>query len=279
MNVTVVDGGEGLPVAAFTQALRERLEEQTVTLTSLEKVTQAPVANTFYVAAGARVLRDLINLEHGAPILGVLLSKAAYLSTVTGEAQISQNSITAIFADPDPVVQLKLVRLLFPKNASVGVLLGPETWPLASDIEQASRAQGIELRVEKITEREHIFDALNRISHAQAVLAIPDSHIYNKETLRNILITTYRHGQALIGYSPGMVRAGAMATTTCDIAELVEESSQVIAVYFRGKRLLPPNYCKGYDLIINDQVSASLDVVAPSKDILTRQLKSTGRLE
>lgn len=280
MSVIVVDGGEGLPVVAYTQALQERLGEQTVTLKSLDEVKHVVPSDEIYIAAGPRALRGLIELKSEVPILGVLITKSAYLSVIgTAESVRSPNELSAIFADPDPTVQVKLIRLLFPKNASVGVLLGPETSSLAAEIEQAGHTYGVDIRIEKIAERQQVFDALSRLASAKVVLALPDSVIYNKDTLRNILITTYRRGQALIGYSPGMIVAGALATTACAITALANDTSHVVASYSHVKRLPSPRYCQDYGVFLNEQVSESLDITPPSTDILNKKLKSMGGLE
>lgn len=273
-HITVVDGGEGI-AAPYAQALQKRLGDTAVTLTTLGKVTQSDSTDTLYIAADGRALRGLLTKQILAPILSVQISKSSYLAALEADQQTLVAKVSAIYADPDPAVLLKLIHLLFPKNTTVGVLLGKETLSLAADIKEAGRANDIEVIIEKVAGDDDLYVSLNRISQAKVVLAVPDKLIYNRETIRIILLTTYRHGQALIGYAPGIVRAGGLATTTCGIDNMVDETLRWISEYRRNTTVPAPRYCREYDLIINEHVLKSLDIIAPQKEVLLRKLKGS----
>jgi len=45
---------------------------------------------------------------------------------------------------------------------------------------------------------------------SDVLLAVPDSEIYNSNSIRNILLSSYRRGIPLVGFSQAYVKAGAL---------------------------------------------------------------------
>ena len=71
-------------------------------------------------------------------------------------------------------------------------------------------ALSAEADVQELAPGDDINRVLNRIAQAEVLLATPDNSVYNTENFRNILLSTYRHSQAVIGFSADMVKAGAV---------------------------------------------------------------------
>jgi ABC-type uncharacterized transport system substrate-binding protein len=89
---------------------------------------------------------------------------------------------------------------------------------------------------------------------------LPDAGIYNTENFRNILLSTYRHKQGVIGFSSDMVRAGALATTYSEIEDINAQVAEIAAAYVSGGELAPPQFPHYFRTIVNEGVARSLDI-------------------
>jgi hypothetical protein len=64
----------------------------------------------------------------------------------------------------------------------------------------------------------------------------PTAAVYNAENFRNILLSTYRHKQGVIGFSSDMVKAGALATTYSEIEDINAQVAEMAAGFRRRRR-------------------------------------------
>ena len=96
-------------------------------------------------------------------------------------------------------------------------VLSGRTSSLDPVLQHAAAAAKVPLVVESYGIDDSISRVLSRAVDSPAILAIPDSLVYTNENLRTVLLTTYRNGQAVIGFSAALVRAGALATTYSEV--------------------------------------------------------------
>jgi len=111
------------------------------------------------------------------------------------------------------------------------------------------------------------------IKKNQALLMLPDQSIYNRGTLKGILLTTYRSRTPVISYSPGHVKSGALAAIYSSPADIGRQLANLIDQHYRGK--LNTNnksiYAEYYSIATNQRVARSLGFELPSEEKL-RQL-------
>jgi hypothetical protein len=126
----------------------------------------------------------------------------------------------------------------------------------------------------------NIKDALE---HSDILLAIPDKSIYNRKTVKNILLTSYRYRKPVIGFSDSFVRAGALASIHSSTDQIAESASHIIRDYFNNKKTFTKlvNYPQLFDVSINRQVFRALGIATPDidklkKDIVYTDAKASG---
>jgi hypothetical protein len=132
-----------------------------------------------------------------------------------------QKQDSAVYWAPSLAAQLALTRFLLPATNRVGMLSGnkpeDESWlrvfrqyaapnPLMSGlfrrIPPAWPVRVAELAV-----------------GCDVLMAQPDARIYNRDTIRLILLSAYRQNRVLIGPSPAFVRAGAAGVALCLVGQ------------------------------------------------------------
>ena len=217
--------------------------------------------NHIYITIGPAALRSLLEKTEDNPILSLFTSSQSYRTILEKVAKHRRNTVTAIFAEPSPSDQLQLISLLYKRDISVAILLSEKNSYLLPLIKTSAAHLNIDLSVEEVLSEKDINLALNRIANASIILAIPDNNIYNAQNIRNILMTTYRHNQAVIGFSSAMVKAGALASTYSDIDDVLTQADNLLNTAAITGHLPEPQFPKYFSVVINDNVARSLNLV------------------
>lgn len=217
--------------------------------------------NTIYIAVGPAAFRAILGQETDGVITSVFTSRQAYRSIMMESGKKSRSTITAIYAEPSPNDQMRLISLLYKKRVSVAALISEKSEYLVPALQHSASQMNLDLDVNYVTADDNLNRILNRIAKANVLLAIPDGTIFNAENIRNILITTYRQNKSVVGFSSALVKAGALASTYSDIEDVIAQTDEILTDYANTGHLQEPQYPKYFNTIINDDVARSINLV------------------
>lgn len=206
-----------------------------------------------YVAVGPAALHDVAARRCDCAVISAFTSSQVVRSVLARLPAQRATSFTAVYAEPAPADQLRLVALLYGRPVRIAAIAGPDT----SFLKPALQGQ---VTVQDFTPDDDINRVLSRIAQAEVLLALPDNGVYNSENIRNILLSTYRHKQAVIGFSADMVKAGALATTYSDVEDVNAQVAEMAAAYVRTGVLPPPQFPRYFRTAVNEGVARSLEV-------------------
>lgn len=243
----------------IAEDLRKRFPSAQVTPASVNRRSKAK--NTIYIAIGPSALRSLLSQGRDGVIVSAFTSSQAYHAILKSIPEPPTASVTAVYAEPSPLLQLQLVSKLFKKPVKVAVILSSKTSHLETLFQQVASQSKIDLRIEHYGEAETLNRVLNRVADVRVILATPDSTIYNAENIRNILVTTYRRNQSIIGFSTALVKAGALASTYSDIEDINAQVDELVADYEMSGKLPEPQFPKHFSTIVNEDVARSLNII------------------
>lgn len=205
------------------------------------------------VAIGPVALRDAVLHQPKCVLLAVYTSSQVYRALVAGLPPARTAQMSVIYGEPAPADQLKLVALLYKRPVKIAAIVGADTAFLKPILQGPTE-------VEEYVQGDDINVVLNRISKAEVLLATPDSTVYNTENIRNILLSTYRHNQGVIGFSADMVKAGALASTYSDISDINAQVAEIARDYLYSGELPAPQFPRYFSTIVNTGVARSLNV-------------------
>jgi hypothetical protein len=203
------------------------------------------------IAIGPVALRDAAARTPGCALLAAYTSSPVWRAVTASLPPRAQSS--AVYAEPSPSDQLQLISMLYRRSVRVAAIVGPDAAFL-----RPALGSGAELY--EFAPGDDINRILNRMSKAEVLLATPDSAVYTPENFRNILLSSYRHNQGVIGFSADMVKAGALASTYSEIEDINAQVAEVAASYLASGVLAPPQFPRYFRTIINDAVARSLSV-------------------
>lgn len=243
---------------------------------------RAPEGAELVVAVGTQALRDAGAWRQGPAVLGVLVPQQVFerLAAQAGR-QRQPGSFSAIWLDQPPARLLGLFRQILPEAKRAGVLLGPDSSAQLPALRAAAGRARIELVVETVAGEQEVMPALARLLPAvDGLLAVPDGVVYRRETVRGILLTTYRHQKPLVAFSQSYVNAGAIAAAFSTPALAALQAAELVRALPAGKVALPPPQPPAYPSVaINRQVARSLGLDPPADALVQKAVERAAENE
>lgn len=183
---------------------------------------------------------------------------ASHISLVENRPDYT-DKISAIYSDPSPKEQMALVKRHYPYPA-IATLLSPLNYYLEDELRQSAKELQLTLDIIKVDKDIDINRALNTLPPKHALVALPDHYIYNSMTLKNIVISTYRSGRPIFGFSRTMVKAGAVASVITDLETLSKECLEVLKRPNEAQAIR--QYAQQSSIVINGAVARSLNLIS-----------------
>jgi len=230
------------------------------------RVLDARSGPAIYVSVGPAALRRALSADLKGPLISVLTSSQTYRQWTGLDVMGAKEraNVTALYADASPASQLQLIATLFERRVTVGVLLSEASAYLERPLRQAASQVGVELLIERSDLSSDAARLLTRLAGAQVLLAVPDSTLYTRETLRSVLESTYRRGMPVIGFSAATVAAGTLATAHATVDDVVADLAEVLDTWGQGA-LPEPRFPRYWRVTVNDNVARSLGVPVTDK--------------
>lgn len=254
-DVRVIVGPDSPQQAEAISALLRRYGPATVD--DKPNALRRAARPTAYVALGAIAFRAALDARLDAPVVCLLASRQAYQR----EADAAPRSAsTAIYAEPAPEHQMRLIAALYKRPVAVGVLITGESAYMEPLLREAAIAQGLRLEAVSVGPDGGLTRSLNRLGSASALLIFPDSSLYTQSSLRELLESTYRRRLPVIGFSAALVAAGTLASAYTDIDDTLAQLDGLLD-QLAARRLPPPRYPTYWRATFNESVARSLDIV------------------
>ena len=223
------------------------------------------------VGLGARGLAAAAKLAGTRPLVGALASRAA----VEEVGPLSGDRWSVIVLDQPAERWANLLQLAFPGRTQVGVLVGPTAQKSMRNLERRLPDHRQTLVSEPLSGADELVPALERLlPRINVLLALPDPTVHNRNTVQPLLLTTYRAGVPVVGYSESYLQAGctvALYSTVPQISAQVVESMQQLLEGRAGSGIQAPRY---FTVGVNNAVARSLSLSLPPAGELQDRLRA-----
>ncbi|MEQ6885074.1 hypothetical protein [Salicola sp. Rm-C-2C1-2] len=220
------------------------------------------------ITLGQATLSEIRANSPEQPILALFTESQAIHSIIQ-----SQNQFSAIYSDPPLLRQARLGQLIIPRAGKAAILASPEKAGRYSDLRTRLGKIGLESRVFVIPSQDRLIRHLARaLSYGDFLLGTPDPSIFNRQTVKPLLLTSYRSNRLVIGPSRAFVNAGAVASTYTSSRGQIREAVELIRHWRDEGELQSPRYPRTFSVAVNEQVARSMDLLVPSEEELKKTL-------
>ncbi len=231
-----------------------------------------PNENTkLYIALGLDALRVLQEQQIKKPVLAGLITSSQWLQFKSNNPSTSFNTI---FYDPDPLKQLILAKNLIPIASTIGVMHSEQY-----HFDQTKLlAAGEQLKLQINFKVNNSSDNFNRqyadiSNNNDGIMLIPDRALYNRNTIPKAILTSYRQSKFIIGYSKGMVKSGALASSYTSSNDYIQDLIDSSEAILNSNTQLINRFSKYFSVATNREVAKSLGLALPSKNDLENMIK------
>lgn len=152
----------------------------------------------------------------------------------------------------------------------VGIL---HTWNNQLDPEHLQQLSSqLDLTVDQrlLADQNPVNAVRNILEDNDVLLSLPDPKIYNRNSLKGILLTSYRQNKPVISYSPAHARSGALAAIFSSPVHIGEQLAEIINRINQNGKLPEMHliYPTRFEVEINNSVARSMDLELPDIDLL-----------
>lgn len=248
LRVNVLLSEAGGSYSELAGALRDALDAGAFTLT-IGTSAAPPESTDLYVAVG---MKASLAVSHSTrPVLSVWTPRA------TVDA-IKRPAFSALYMEQPIARHWALLRAALPEVRAVGVLYATLPMELPG-LRRLARADGLVLHEQVVTEPAQLGANLAElIGKSDVLLALPDAAIYRRDTIRNILLQTYRQRVPLIGISRNYVQAGALCSVYSSPVQVAHQAAGAIEYFAANGHLPASQYPQEFEVSVNTQVARSL---------------------
>lgn len=224
------------------------------------------------VTVGAHAANLVAKTEVKAPVLNTLIPRALYECLATRDGQNS-----AIYLDQPLTRQLELARIVLPGKTRMCVVYGPQSRAYIAELKRLATAKGYSVVAEMVDRAGDLGPVLQRsLSRCEFLFALPDADIFNRNTIQQILLTSYHSNDPVIAFSAAHVKSGALAAVFTSPDQVARHTAEVILkLHTDGNFTLPPPQFPLYwGVSVNRQVARSLGlVISDDKELQTKLSK------
>jgi ABC-type uncharacterized transport system substrate-binding protein len=265
LSVTVVLSEGGGAYQEFAKALQSNHSTQYDL--QIARVGDAIQDAKLVIAVGMKAARFLSS--SAVPVLNVFVPRTGYEKLQIAAAAVS----SAIYMDQPLERQLALLSVALPEAKGIGILYATRPAELESLRKLATENQ-FTLHVQHIDQQHSLASALTELLEVSEVLfVLPDAEVYSSDTIRNILLETYRKRVPMIGISQSYVRAGALCAVYSTPQQIAKQTAEVIQYFLVSSQLPASQYPKEFEVSVNTQVARSLGLSIKDAEQLHTEIR------
>ncbi len=225
------------------------------------------------VPVGIKATRMVAEHADGqAAVLALMVPRSGF-EAETWPASLSRRRLSAVFIDQPPGRSLSLIERVLPKARQVGVIHSTQGLANIGPLSQEAARRRMSLRLAEIAPSGEVAAGLRQVlPESDVLLLLPDALVLNANNVQHVLLTTYRYRVPVIGFSQGLVKAGAVAAVYSTPAQIGAQGGQIARHWSVGEGdLPPPRYCDEYAVSFNQHVARSLGIKLPDESVIRLQ--------
>lgn len=241
---------------------------------STEKLDTATLNSyQLIIAMGSKTSKSILDAKVSAPVLSLLMPR--HLNKSFKKLYKEKKNWSSLIIDHPIDRHFNLISSIMGKHKKTAVLLGPYTKEHKKALNSAAKKTKQRLITELINDPENISSSLKRLSNnADVLLTLPDPVIYNKKTIRGILLTSYRKKLPIIGFSKAYVKAGAIAAIYSKPEQISQQAANISNDFLKSKAFKQRVYYPDdFSVALNRKLARSLGINMKSNSAIVKKIK------
>jgi len=265
-SILIVESSSSNIYQTFSKKITSKLEylcsnrcpEYSIDTTTVDSLETTDTASySVILTLGSKAAKSIEEVEGAQKVLHAVVPASFYKDN-------KHKSHKLLLLDQPIDRQLIILDELIGENKTIGVLYSDKTTEINDKIIKSVEKNNLSFKTYYIDSKEKIGEKLKEIfNEIDAILIIPDKDIYNRISLKEILLTGYFNKTPFIGYSKAIAKAGALASIYTDKENISHDTATLVVKLLDGKTIPDASYPSEYKLIINKQIQDSIQYSIP----------------
>lgn len=225
-----------------------------------------PADDIIYITLGSKALKTAWEQLTDKKIFSLMVSQEKIKKIIGVHSRI--NDLYGLYQEQSIQRQVFLAQQLLPGIRNIGFLTTPDNFAALKD--QLNHFQSeTNYEIQTVSDQTSLGKALSYINqNSDLLIALAEPEIYNRSSLRNILLSSYRNNIPLLGLNNAFVNAGCLAAVYTTNEQFAKETAQIIRMISYGQPLPKINYARNFKISVNHKVADSLGLYLKSENEL-----------
>jgi ABC transporter substrate binding protein len=230
------------------------IETTNIPASNLEQLKPAP--NAVFITFGGSTSSKVTQLYSEFPQLNLSYDIAKV-------EKPAAHDYASLLLNQPACRQVYLIRKLAPAWKTIGIITNRSSSKQIDDIRQCVARNGLVLHTYSVKNNKELMQKLDiAVNQNDVLLALADTVVYNSHSVKNVLLTAYRHRKPVIGYTNSLVKAGAVAAIYTSAEDAGKQAAEIIQEYISSNGCFSRSVYtpSAYTVSINSQVARALDI-------------------
>lgn len=255
-----VQAGEGLQAVLTSAGVRTRTVDPAGGAAAISQALA--YRPTVVVAIGSPAIDAVRSSGYVGPLVATMVMESALEDVHEGEFA------AAVVLDVHPSQALVRLNALFPGRMRIALVRGPAMSQAKADSIRTEAARlGYQLQIVECPTPKVLLDKLSSLrGKHDFIWCFPDNSLYRGPIVSALILSALRQGLPLIGYSEGMVRAGALVGFYPDYQAIGRQAAEPTLALLGGRQFVRLQYPLTMPEAVNERVMRVLGVSASGID-------------
>jgi len=225
------------------------------------------------ISIGSQATKTLLKANIKNPVLSTLIPR--HISIALRDEFPDKKNWSSLLIDQPIERQFKLITAVMGTHKNIGTLLGPYTKDLDKTLNEVSSKTSHNINIKEIKNTEQLTTSLKLLNNtADVLLTLPDPIVYNKSTMRGILLLAYKNKLPIIGFSKSYVKAGAVAAIYSKPEQISQQAVNIASLFLTNKIFKHENYYpEEFSVVSNKNIAHSLGIKLNTDKAIINQIK------
>ncbi|MCB1770104.1 MAG: hypothetical protein KDJ31_10475 [Candidatus Competibacteraceae bacterium] len=239
--------------------------------------TPAEDAATLLVAVGWPAAQRVLRRDPSIPVIATFFSQYSITADLTRYEPQRLAPLTVLYLDQPVERYLRLIRAALPHATRVGVLYGPSSRKQSTALRAAAQRDRFTLKEVELTAQDNVVRVLDSLlAMIDVLLVLPDPEVSSDKNVYPLLLSSYRRGIPVIGFSKAYVHAGALAAVYSTPQQLGQQTATMIIHFLQSnpRHFPPPQPPVDFQISVNPSVARSLGLTMPDEQALYQHVRA-----
>jgi len=266
--------GQGEIYQNFYSTLEAKINKNiTTSQTSISAIDNETLNNhDLIISIGYKAAKSISKYKIKTPVIYSLIPDNESLRS---DIPCKKETCYKIYINQPVNRYIKLFKALFPNEKNLVFVTTKENSQKSRQVKTSSENLRVVYKELLIQQNQNISRTFTRnFNDNDVLLALPNTEIYNANSAKNILLSTYHANVPIIAYSKSFAKAGALISLYSSIDNVAEKTASTANKIFNKAPLKQKEYYPDeFTIEINSAVARSLNINIEPESVIKRKIK------